>query len=159
MGKHSIIVKREVSINMNKTLIIIILIFLVIMGTLAGLILANNARANEIRRHNRQYEQYVGTEIWGTELATLINRAVDQNRRNDVELDEYNHFIDNGTNSIKIEIEMITIEETFSMERIYHGGMSEFMRGFNFITFKATQIEYHEQTGKVSRMMFIQLED
>ena len=74
----------------------------------------------EIIRHNQQYERYFESEIEGAELATLINRAMDNNRRNSVEQDTNGYFTDNGTNSINIDIEMITIEETFRMETIYN---------------------------------------
>ena len=112
-----------------------------------------------IRRHNLQYEQYLDREIRGTDLATLINKAVDANRRNEVEQDAEGYFIDNGTNSIKIDIEMITIEETFSMEQIYQRGMPEFVQAFNFTTFESINVEYHAGTGKISRIVFLQLEE
>jgi len=142
---------------MKRILIIIIIIFIIATSIIVGLIMANNARVREARRHNQQYASYLETEIWGTELATLINRAMNNNRRNDVKQDAEGNFINNETNSINIDIEMITIEETFSMERIYAGGTTEFAQAFNFVKFESRTTEYHEQTGKISRIVFRQL--
>ena len=89
-----------------------------IMGALLGLLMSNRARAAEIRRHNQLYEAYLDKEILGTELATLINRVMDFNTRNGVEQDETGHFISNETNSIHIVVEMITVEDTFTMESL-----------------------------------------
>ena len=144
---------------MKKTLIIITLIFVIVISVLIGLIIANNIRATEVRIHNQQYARYLEREIWGTELTGLINRAMDNNRRNGVMEDEQGNFINNGINSINIDIEMTTVEDTFSMERIYRGGTTEFVQAFNFVKFQSSSIEYHEQTGKISRITFRQLTD
>ncbi|MCL2354356.1 MAG: hypothetical protein FWC68_00395 [Oscillospiraceae bacterium] len=144
---------------MKKSLIAIILIFIIIIALIIGLILNNVANANRIRKHNEYYENYYGTVIMGTELATLINRVMDLNRRNNIEQDENRHFINNDINSIKIYVEMATIEATFTMESLYNVGITEFVQAFNFASFKCIGINYHEETGKISQMIFVELED
>ncbi|MCL2383644.1 MAG: hypothetical protein FWC79_05875 [Oscillospiraceae bacterium] len=144
---------------MKRTLVIIILIVIVIVSVIVGFIIDRNMRVDEARRHNSQLERYLDREILGTELASLINRVMDHNRRNNVERDSEGRFINNGTNSIRIDIEMITIEDTFSMEWIYDRGTTGFVHAFITIPFRSVEVEYHPETGKISRIVFLQLED
>ena len=144
---------------MKKTLLTITLIFIIIMCLLIGLLLNNRYRANEIRTANREYEQYLDKEIIGIELATIIDKTINYNQKNEIQKDEKGFYIDNGENSIKIDIKMITIDKTFAMESIYNRGMTDFVQNFNLIKFKCSNIEYHKQTGKVSKITFEQLEE
>lgn len=108
--------------------------------------------------YNKQYENYLGKEIYGAEIATLINKVTEQNERNNVSKDENGYYIDNGTNSIKIDLKMITVEKTYPMELIYKNDVTNFVKNFNVILFKCTNIEYHKETGKVSKLIFEQIE-
>ena len=38
-------------------------------------------------------------------------------------------------------------------------GIIEFVQAFNSVMFEGISIEYHEETGKVSRIVFAQLEE
>ena len=89
----------------------------------------------------------------------MINRAMNENISNNIERNENGEFIDDGERSVRIEIEMITIEETFSMEWIYDRGMMEFVGAFNFVTFESVEVEHHRRTGRISRMVFRQLDE
>ena len=60
----------------------------------------------------------------------------------------------NETNSINIEIVLITNEEklettTYSMETIQKVGISEFISNFNTAKFRITKLEYHPKTGRI----------
>ena len=61
-------------------------------------------------------------------------------------------------NSIKIELKMITIEKTYPMEEIYNNDITKFVENFNLVKFKCTKIEYHKNTGKISKITFEELE-
>ena len=60
--------------------------------------------------------------------------------------------------SIKIDLKMITVEKTYPMELIYKNDVTNFVKNFNVILFKCTNIEYHKETGKVSKLIFEQIE-
>lgn len=141
-----------------KKIIIFFVIILMIVASISYMYM--NYRANYIsaQTENAQYESYEDEEIYGTDLATLINKAVDDNTKNEVEKDDTGLYIDNGTNSIRIEILFTDDDEVHSMEEIYNSGTNIFMQYYNQIKFKCTQIDYHTKTGKVSYMYFEQID-
>jgi len=139
---------------MKRPLLIIIVIFIIIMLALTAMILMNNSISAQIAKENKEYEIYLGREISGTEVATLIGKVTDHNERNKVQKDEKGIYIDNGENSIRIDIKMVTIEDIFPMEVISGNDIVAFIQNFNYIEFKCADIEYHENTGRVSRIIF-----
>lgn len=141
-----------------KKIIIFFVIILIIVASISYMYM--NYRANYIsaQTENAQYESYEDEEIYGTDLATLINKAVDDNTKNEVEKDDTGLYIDNGTNSVRIEILFTDDDEVHSMEEIYDSGTNIFMQYYNQIKFKCTQIDYHSKTGKVSYMYFEQID-
>lgn len=143
---------------MKKSFLIITAIILIIIFIVLGYIFEAQSKQNEAISYNKQYENYLGKEIYGAEIATLINKVTEQNERNNVSKDENGYYIDNGTNSIKIDLKMITVEKTYPMELIYKNDVINFVKNFNVILFKCTNIEYHKETGKVSKLIFEQIE-
>ena len=122
----------------------------IIVTIIAGVYLKCRMLINETKSENRQYEDYYEKEIYGTDLATLINRVVDANTKNEVEKDEKGQYIDNGKNSIRIDIHFLDDDRIHTLEEIYNSDTGVFVQYYNQIKFKCTKIEYHKQTGKVS---------
>lgn len=118
-----------------------------------------NYKANyyAARKENKQFESYDGQEIYGAELATVINKAVDNNQNNEVAKDEKGKYINNDNNSIKIDIKMLDNDKTYSMETLYSGGMDKFVQFYSEIKFKCTKLEYHKTTNKVKYLLFEQI--
>jgi len=143
---------------LKKSFLIITAIILIIIFIVLGYIFEAQAKQNEVISYNKQYENYLEKEIYGAEIATIINKVTEQNERNNVAKDENGYYIDNETNSIKIDLKMITIEKTYPMELIYKNDITSFVKNFNVILFKCTNIEYHKKTGKVSKLIFEQIE-
>lgn len=144
---------------MKKVLIILLILFMIIIFAIYALFITNKAQTNSLRNYNREYEEYLDKTIYGTELATLINKATNVNEKNKIEKDKKNHYIENEENSIKIEITMLLTEKTYPMEEIYNTDTAEFVKHFNLEKFKCTKIEYHNKTGKISKMLFEQVEE
>lgn len=137
----------------QSLLIILVLIFIVIC--IVSLNIVNlKSQEKELQIQNLEYEQYLNKRVYGTEVATLISKAVDQNEKNNVKKDEKGLYINNEENSIKIDLKMITINRTYPMEEIYNNQIINFVQNFNLIEFKCTYIEYHSKTGKISRLVF-----
>lgn len=143
---------------MKKAFLLITAIILIIIFCILGYILQKRSEINEINYYNKQYQIYLNKEVYGTEVATIINKAIEQNEENEISKDENGYYIENDTNSIKIELKMITIEKTYQMETIYNNKMENFIKNFNIILFKCTNIEYHKKTGKISKITFEQIE-
>ncbi|MBR0350884.1 MAG: hypothetical protein IJH76_03585 [Clostridia bacterium] len=141
---------------MKKLAIFFVIIIIIVVGV-AYLVIDYQNKQNKIKKENQFFESYIGKEISGTELATIINKATDNNFKNEVELDEKNNYINNDNNSIKIDIKMLDNDRTYSMETIYNNKIQNFVSYYGIITFKCTKVEYHESTGKIKYMLFEQI--
>lgn len=143
---------------MKKSFLLILAILLIIIFIVLGTILTKRTKYSQIEKYNEEYEYYLNKELYGTQVATLINKVVEQNKKNNVAKDKNGYYIDNKTDSIKIYLKMITIEKTYPMELIYNNSTQNFVKNFNIILFKCSNIDYHKKTGKVSTIIFEQLE-
>ncbi len=143
---------------MNRTLIIIISVILIICVGLLSLFYTNKQKYNELQKFNMRYEQYLDKEIIGTNIATVINQAVDDNEKAMIKKDENNKYIQDDFNSVYIEIKITEFaeEEIYTMETLYNGGMSEFVKYYGQIKFKCDKIEYNSK-GQVKYMLFEQI--
>ena len=141
---------------MKKTILSIACIMLVILAFVIGKYLSYRAIYNEIKEQNLQYEYYYQKEIYGTEIATIVNKAVNQNEKNEVPKNENGKYISNEINSIKIEIHMSDNETLYDMETLYDGGMTTFVQYYSSIKFTCTDIIYND-SGKVKYMYFEQI--
>ena len=140
---------------MKKSVIIISLILIAAIAISVSLISLNSKTSKVVLKQNAAYEQYLQDTIYGTDVITLINKSTSNNEANNVEKNEKGYYINNNTNSIQIDLVMITDEEkdettTYKMESISKLGTTEFIKNFNIAQFKCTKKEYHSQTGQIS---------
>lgn len=139
---------------MKKTLISIILIIFVLTASTYLFLLNLQNKQKAVRDENQEFEYYLNKTIYGKDLATIIDRAIDKNEKNRIEKDEKNHYIENEENSIRIEVKIEETKKTYAMEEIYKNNIQEFMKHFNLAKFTCTMIEYHNKTGKIKKMVF-----
>lgn len=142
---------------MKKLLLILLLLFTIIIFSIYGLLTNGKMQKNTLNNYNKEYEQYLNRNINGTELATLINKVININEKNNIEKNKNNYYIENGKDSIKIDIELLLTEKVYPMEEIYNKDTAEFVKYFSLENFRCTNIEYHIETGKVSKMLFKQI--
>ncbi len=140
---------------MKKLAIFFLIIIIIIVG-MSYLYLNYKANYYETKKVNYQFSSYEGQEIYGAEVATLVNKAVDNNESNQVPKDEKGKYINNDNNSIQIEIMMLDNDKIYTMETLYRGGMDKFVQYYNSIKFKCTRLEYHKSTNKVKYMLLEQ---
>ena len=142
---------------MRKFLFITISLFSIIMVTLA-LLLVNTRSSNlKLKQINVEYEYYLNRSIYGTELATLINKAIDNNKKQEIEKDKNGFYIGNDTDSILISIKMIDFEDKIQMEKIFTTGTEQFIDLFNSCLFISENVTYHEKTGRIATIEFKQI--
>lgn len=141
---------------MKKIAIFFLAVIIIIVG-ISYLYLNYQFQYKTIKRDNIQFDTYYNKEIYGTELITIINRAIDKNSVNEIEKDQKGKYIDNGKDSIKIEIKMLDNDKTYSMERISAGGTDNFVKYYDGIKFKCTKVEYHKSTNRIKYMLFEQI--
>ena len=139
-----------------KKIIIFFIIISVIVISMFVTYTNYKAEYKKLQKENYEYEYYYNKEIEGAGIATLINKAVDSNTKNNVEKDQKGKYIDNNENSIKIQIYMSDNDTTYDMETIYNGGISNFVKNFNIIKFKCTKVEYH-QNRRIKYLLFEQI--
>lgn len=140
-----------------KKIALFFLIIIVIVVGISYMYLNSKASYYQTKKLNMEFESYYNHEIMGTDLTTIINKAVDSNQNNNVFKDEKGKYINNDNNSINIDIKMLDVDETYSMEIFFNGGMEKFVEHYGTIQFKCTQIEYHKETNKVKYMLFEQI--
>lgn len=141
---------------MKKIVIFFAIIIIIIAGISYSYIIIKSNN-NEIKQHNNTFEKYYQKEIYGSEIATIINKAIDSNTKNNIQKDDQGKYIENDTNSIKITIKMIDNETTYDMETIYEHQISEFVEYYNRIKFKCTNIQYHKKTNMVKTIELEQI--
>lgn len=149
---------------MNKNVIIIVLtVFFVIVIFITQFI---SYKKNIVVKNlfNKEYELYISKELYGTDVITLINKAIDNNQKNNIKQDEKGYFIENEDDSLIIELVMITNEEkektkTYKMETISKAGVEAFISNFNTAKFKITEIKYHKKTNKPKYIQISQLNE
>lgn len=148
---------------MKKIFLFILIATIVLVIIITMSIIGNNKNIQAIQEINAEYEAYLEKTIYGTDVATIINKAMDNNFKNGVEQDKERNFIQNDTNSLHVEIQFLYNEQTgetktFSMEKVYYRGMREFIQPFSLTKFRIINIEYHEKTKRVKKLVFKQLE-
>lgn len=146
---------------MKKTIICLIIVLLVITIIVATCISENNKQIAKIKENNQKYEIYLDKEVFGTDVTSVINKAIDDNEKRQISKDEKGFYIENDTNSIKVELIMLneTKKETYQMETLNKVGLNGFIRNFNLINFKCSKIEYHNKTKLISKIVFEQIEE
>lgn len=141
---------------MKKIIIFFVIVIIIICG-ISYLYLNYKAEFNMTKKSNLEFEKYLNEEVYGTDLATVINRAVDNNEKNEVQKNNKAIYLDNGTNSVSIEIKMIDNDTIYQMETIYNNGIQNFINYYGNIQFKCVEIKYHSSTNKVKYMLFEQI--
>ena len=140
---------------MKKLIVIIICLVCIVLSIFTVKYMQYKSEKAKIKESNLEYEAYLNKQIFGTELTTFINKAVDNNKKYNVPKDEQGFYIKNDTNSIEIEIKITDNNTTYKMETLYDGGIVNFVQYYNSIHFECTKIEYNK-LGKVSYVLFEQ---
>ena len=135
-----------------KKIVIFVISIIIIVSTVSYIYLKNIASNNIAKRENIQYVNYLNKEVNGGEIASLINKAIDSNKDNNIVTDENGNYIDNENNSINIDIKFMDNDQTYRMETLEKSGLDMFMKYYNAIKFKCMKIDYHKSTGKVKYM-------
>ena len=139
-----------------KKIAIFFIIIILIICTIFAMYISYKANYNISKKSNLSFEKYLNEEVYGSELATVINRAVDRNEKNEVEKNNKGIYQNNDTNSINIEIKMLDDDTIYQMETFYRGGIQNFINYYNNIKFKCVDIKYHSSTNQVKYMLFEQ---
>ena len=98
-----------------KKILIFLATVLIVVAVVTVKYFSYDAKNKVIEKGNLEYEQYKDKEIYGLDVATLINRAIDENTKIRIKKDDKGMFIQNETDSIENEIYMQDNETTYKM--------------------------------------------
>mgnify|MGYP006867763670 FL=1 len=140
--------------NMKKIIICILSVFLVVICIVSYSVYHKNENTAQIGVDNRTYESYYNKEVLGTDIISIINKAIDSNEKNDIKMGKDGNYIEDEKNSIRIEIKFKELDKVITMERINNVGIEKFWSNYGALSFKCTKIEYHEKTHRVKYMYF-----
>lgn len=139
---------------MKKIIICILSVFLVVICIVSYSLYQKNENTAQIGIDNKTYESYYNKEVLGTDIISIINKAIDSNEKNDIKMGKDGNYIEDEKNSIRIEIKFKELDKVITMERINNVGIEKFWSNYGALSFKCTKIEYHEKTHRVKYMYF-----
>lgn len=142
---------------MKKEIIIILVLIFIMLISFSVAYNTFKSEKDSIIKFNNEYETYYNKEIYGTELGTIINKVINNNTIYNIEKDDQNNYIEDDSNSIKMDIYIIDTDTIYQVERIYSLKTERFIENFNSAKFKCTKIEYHNQSNKVKYLYFEQI--
>ena len=129
--------------KMKKIIICILSIFLIIICIVVYGVYQKNENTAQIGVDNKTYESYENKEVLGTDIISIINKAIDSNEKNDIKMGKDGNYIEDEKNSIRIEIKFKELDKVITMERINNVGIEKFWSNYGALSFKCTKIEYH----------------
>lgn len=139
---------------MKKIIICILSVFLVVICIVSYSAYQKNENTAQIGIDNKTYESYYNKEVLGTDIISIINKAIDSNEKNDIKMGKDGNYIEDEKNSIRIEIKFKELDKVITMERINNVGIEKFWSNYGALSFKCTKIEYHGKNNRVKYMYF-----
>ena len=149
---------------MKKQILFIILAFILILAVVLIGVANNREKINEISQFNSLFEKYKGQTLYGADVLTIINKAIDNNKTYAIAQDNKGYFIDDGKFTLKVELILLAkneeekiVENTYQMEDIERVGLTEFISSFGLTNFKCENIEYNSE-NRVNKIALKQQE-
>jgi len=143
---------------MKKYFVILILVLIVVISSLMSFVANYKQQRGEIEEFNLEFEKYQEQTTKGIDVATVINSAVDNNEKHEIEKDENEKYIDDNKYCVIVEVIMNspsdpTKDMTIPMEIIYSSDMDSFVKHFSLSEFKCIEIGYNP-IGRVNKIVF-----
>lgn len=142
---------------MKNTIIIICVIAMCILISITYAYSMYRSDMNRIHEFNNEFSKYVDYEFSGTELATIINLAIDNNEKYKISKDSTGKYLDDDMYSVRIDVYMTDTEKTYSMETLNSGEISNLVNNYSNVQFKCTKVEYHKKSKRISYLYIEQI--
>lgn len=128
---------------MRKMLIISSIIVICIILSFSYAYFLYHSQQKERQVFNSFFENYEQKIIDGTELATILNKVMNENKTS-------------GKDEIQMDIHIKDNDTTYSAKQIYQLGTERFVSNFNTTQFECKKIEYDSTSGKIQYLFFEQ---
>lgn len=142
---------------MKNTIIIICVIAMCILISITYAYSMYRSDMNRVHEFNNEFSKYVDYEFSGTELATIINLAIDNNEKYKISKDSTGKYLDDDMYSVRIDVYMTDTEKTYSMETLNSGEISNLVNNYSNVQFKCTKVEYHKKSKRISYLYIEQI--
>ncbi len=139
---------------MKKSLLIIGVICFIVFAILFLNLRDLQKRNAEAAKFNASYEAYNQENLNGLDITTVINKAINNNNKYNIQKGKDGLYLADEEHSIQIYVTMMINQKTYPMEKINALGINSFIEYFGAIHFKCTNITYHKKTGKIASMTF-----
>lgn len=137
---------------MKKTLFIFVAILIVLLSTIFLKINDKMATENDVKKFNLYYTEHLNKNFFGSEVATIISKSIDNNEKYNISKDENDMYISDNAYSVKIYINIVGSKKIYEMETINKVGITQFISNFNTLEFTCVKINYHDSTKRVSEV-------
>lgn len=149
---------------MKKIIWTIIFVVIIIMVVISIKIADNSKKQKSISGFNAGFEEYINKTIYGADVLTIINKAIDNNKFYNIKKDEKDFFIDDDNYCLKVELTLLSSNEkeevqevVYQMEVLEKARLDKFITSFSLTAFECTDIEYNS-FGRISKVKLKQLE-
>lgn len=149
---------------MKKNILYVLLILLIIIVIVVINISNNRIKKNTISNFNVEFEKYKEKTLYGADILSIINKAIDNNKQNEIKRDEKGNYIEDDEFSIKVDLILLSKDDEgninelkYPMETLEKAGLEEFIKSFSITEFNLENIEYNS-IGRVSKILVKQLE-
>lgn len=146
---------------MKKTLILIIIFVIVAISCIFTKYTEYSKYKTEIQNINNEFMQYQNGVVQINTIISLMNRAIELNKKNNITQEEDLNFIENDTNSIKIYLETTSSDGTelvqIPMEKLMlseRAGAETVMYAFSDLKFTMKEKAFHPKTGQIKKIIF-----
>ena len=120
--------------------------------------------AEKIEAYNKEYTKYLNQYVYGTEVITAINRALNEKQKNNNDMSIEIKFTETVKKGEDLSIytyddEGIQTGYAFINPRNADGTINENVEQLKSKAFKCDGIEYDSKTGKVNKLHFTEMKD
>ncbi len=138
---------------MKRIILLIITIMIIAILIFSYNFIQYENKQTDVMKFNKTFLDYNKSNLYGTDITTVMNKAIDNNEQYKIKKDESGLYIPDELYSTKIYINLQEEGSTYPMENFYKVGIQEFTTYFGELNFKCTKVNYHEN-GRISEMFF-----
>lgn len=160
-------IAKKIKIKYNKEVELKKYVFLIFFIVIVGLafiginIFKYNYNKKVIQNENLKYISDKDNIVQINKVITIMNKAIESNKKNGISQNEKNEFIENDSNSIKVYMKIESRDSIIPMEALIfskNGGNSKVENLFSDVLFKFDTIEYHKKSGRIKKIVFKAIE-
>ena len=150
---------------MKKAIIFILLLVTIIIVVITINISNNKMKTAEVTNFNKQFEKYKNEKLYGADILSIINKAIDNNEEYKVPKDEKGNYQTNNIYVVKVELILLTKDDEGNPKEVTHpteslekAGLDGFISSFSLTEFQCEKIEYNN-INRVSKIIVKQIEE